>query len=94
DYEGYFEDTMRAGHYENRKESLLSRSDLVIIRICLSSRRFSAENAPPTPVPTITTSVLISNFIPPIPVLLAGHLLFLIFDFPVLLFCSKLQHFL
>ena len=21
DYEGYFEDTMRAGHYENRKES-------------------------------------------------------------------------
>ena len=22
DYEGYFEDTMRAGHYENRKESV------------------------------------------------------------------------
>ena len=22
DYDGYFEDTMRAGHYENRKESV------------------------------------------------------------------------
>ena len=26
DYESYFEDTMRAGHYENRKESVPRRS--------------------------------------------------------------------
>ena len=33
DYEGYFEDTMRAGHYENRKESvdIMIRSSLEII---------------------------------------------------------------
>jgi len=34
DYEGYFEDTMRAGHYENRKESvdIMIRSSREIIR--------------------------------------------------------------
>lgn len=34
DYEGYFEDTMRAGHYENRKESvdIMIRSSRDIIR--------------------------------------------------------------
>ena len=33
DYEGYFEDTMRAGHYENRKESvdIMIRSSQEII---------------------------------------------------------------
>ena len=31
DYEGYFEDTMRAGHYENRKESV----DIMIRSSCL-----------------------------------------------------------
>ena len=34
DYDGYFEDTMRAGHYENRKESvdIMIRSSQDIIR--------------------------------------------------------------
>ncbi len=34
DYESYFEDTMRAGHYENRKESveIMIRSSREIIR--------------------------------------------------------------
>ena len=34
DYENYFEDTMRAGHYENRKESvdIMIRSSQHIIR--------------------------------------------------------------
>ena len=38
DYESYFEDTMRAGHYENRKESveIMIRSSQEIIRDLVS----------------------------------------------------------
>ena len=38
DYEGYFEDTMRAGHYENRKESvdIMIRSSQEIIHDLLN----------------------------------------------------------
>ena len=47
DYEGYFEDTMRAGHYENRKESvdiMLQSSRDVIRDLVDYGVEFAREN--------------------------------------------------
>ena len=47
DYDGYFEDTMRAGHYENRKESvdiMIRGSRTVIEDLVEYGVRFEKEN--------------------------------------------------
>ena len=51
DYDSYFEDTMRAGHYENRKESvdIMIRSSREIIDDLIGHLRFTREGAHSTP---------------------------------------------
>ena len=54
DYDSYFEDTMRAGHYENRKESvdIMIRSSRDVINDLLNfGVRFAKIRMEPLPIP-------------------------------------------